>query len=997
MADLEEESDFSEDDFGPSTLTIFDRARLWWTENIVQKQKLHQFYGLLLATLVVLSCWAAISGTSEGKRPGGSNPDKIFDDSARDLPNDWTQIRLPSHVVPIDYGVEIDTDIERFSFSGDVLISLNLTGPTKVIVVHAADLTTKNPVMWFDHINGTSVKPSSVRVDDKLEFVVLTFDRPLKASSQWLLTMDFSGNLTDSLRGYYRSSYLSDNGSKKYIATTQFQPGDARRAFPCFDEPGMKAAFQLNMTIPSGSGYHALSNMPVVQDLRTGSTRKFVFEKTKRMSTYLVAFVVSDFEYQEMTTDSDVIVRVYTQPGKKNLGKYALKAGTAILEFFERTFRINYPLPKLDLISLPDFAAGAMENWGLITYRDTALLYDENSSAAKDKQRVASVIAHEGYATFMEYKGVDSFEKDWRLSDQFLYMDLMRAMDTDSSRFTHTVALEVNSPDEIEEIFDDISYAKGASLLRMLEAWLNTAADRNYFFLRIEAYLNKYAYSNAETKNLWEELDKPGLELGKVMNSWTSQPGYPVVVVRDDGLTDGGFTVQQERFIISREVAADLNFTRPPQFLSQNEPSALEIIEVNATEQHWNIPMLIRRFDVSGTAKGSTYFTTLDSKEEVPLDGPVVMLNYGRKGLYRVMYPEHLWKLYIKWVKKGDVFGPVERAGLISDAFALNWAGYIKDVRIPLEFTKALSHELDFVVWKHALHELGNLDDILCLDHSYGLFEEYQREIFTPIARSLGWNETDDDVSVHHGRALLRSEILSEAIALNIPEFTKQALEYFHTIKDSMRHHDGLKALSFEEAQAKLTLAPGVLNVVWDAGVIWGTDGDYDFVLEAYENATFAVDKERLLHALASARKPYQIRQTLEMTLNGKVRRQDITKLIFLVADLYGPTHIQVWTFLLDRWKEFTSMWTGGWNPVNGMLKNLVSVFAETSLIDEAEKLFLHGGGGPDFFVPPLADKAIKKGLEISKTRVAWLRRSGPALYEWLKSNVEDKKTELLK
>ncbi|KAJ3061776.1 hypothetical protein HK102_008995, partial [Quaeritorhiza haematococci] len=411
----------------------------------------------------------------------------------------WTDVRLPSWIRPITYTLDFVTDVEKFKFYGSVSIHVNVTETSPILVLHAADLDLADlRVVPLSAGDDQVIVPIANTTNDQ-EQVVFSFE-PKLAVGEYTVILKYAGILTDSLHGYYKSRFISKvDGKKKYIATTQFESSDARRAFPCFDEPAMKATFIITMTVPQG--YHALSNMPttdvqsvepptaIAHSIDSSSTwRKFSFTETKRMSTYLVAFIVSNFESIEgYASNGRIRVGVWTQPGRTELGRYALDVAIKILEFYEKRFQVEYPLPKSDLIAIPDFAAGAMENWGLITYRDTALLYDSTLSSAVNKQRVATVIAHElahqwfgnlvtmawwndlwlneGFAEFMEYKGTNAAEPSWQMPAQFIYMDLLSATFSDASVFTHPIAADVHNPNEIDEIFDDISYAKGSSVL----------------------------------------------------------------------------------------------------------------------------------------------------------------------------------------------------------------------------------------------------------------------------------------------------------------------------------------------------------------------------------------------------------------------------------------------------------------------------------------------------------------------------------------------------
>ncbi|KAJ1531300.1 Endoplasmic reticulum aminopeptidase 1, partial [Nowakowskiella sp. JEL0078] len=313
------------------------------------------------------------------------------------IPKDWSDIRLPDFVIPNKYRVFLLSDLTSLSFNGTVDINVSILKKTKILVLHALELEILDPIITC---NERTFSPVSVQKVEKFEYVIMKFEKSLKPG-ECVLSVNFLGIFTQSLQGFYYSEYLGLDGKIKRIGSTQFESTDARRAFPCFDEPAFKATFEISIVTPPD--YHAISNMPVLSTASHAASPKwkqFNFAETVKMSTYLVAFVVSDFESVDSWIISpesgrNISVRVWTQPGKTDFGIYALDVAKKVLLHYTNLFGIEYPLPKSDLVAIPDFAAGAMENWGLITYRDTALLYDPSFSSALEKQYVAIVVAHE--------------------------------------------------------------------------------------------------------------------------------------------------------------------------------------------------------------------------------------------------------------------------------------------------------------------------------------------------------------------------------------------------------------------------------------------------------------------------------------------------------------------------------------------------------------------------------------------------------------------------
>eukprot|EP00808_Paulinella_micropora_P009430 g1062.t1 len=481
-------------------------------------------------------------------------------------------VRLPKTVRPVHYDLALHVNLvgdgpEDFKFNGSVAIDMDIEQPTSTIVLHCKDLTLTSTPKWSlrPKANPRLLVPIHLRQNvneyflyDKHEFLVCRFPVVFPASTKLTLYLDFKGDLTDKLAGFYRSQYKK-NGQPRWIATTQFQATDARRAFPCFDEPAMKATFAIRLDVPKG--YHALSNMPEESARPKKNDRwDFIFQTSVKMSTYLVAFVVSDFakvETSYISTDNTVKkVRVWAPSGKQQWGEMAVQTGAKMMQHYEKYFDIPFPLPKQDMVAVPDFSMGAMENWGLVIYREECLLYQEAEQGARDKQRVAIVVAHElahqwfgnlvtmewwdglwlneGFASYMEYEGTAHVFPEWDMRTQFFDQTMAGALAFDGTEETHAILQEVDHPDQINELFDAISYSKGASLVRMMNAFMGD----QIFLSGLSNYLKKYAYGNAETEDLWSHMAAAVSSQGKntpvaaIMNQWATQAGFPMLTAR---------------------------------------------------------------------------------------------------------------------------------------------------------------------------------------------------------------------------------------------------------------------------------------------------------------------------------------------------------------------------------------------------------------------------------------------------------------------------------
>ena len=435
-----------------------------------------------------------------------------------------SRVTLPTNVRPTRYRLILEPDLESFTFRGEEAVDIEVVEASSEITLNSSDIDILSSKLTVE--GGSVLTPRDVVLDDSKETATFVFDSEIPTGPA-TLEITFTGELNDKLRGFYRSHYTDIDGQERYLATTQFEATDARRAFPCWDEPAVKSAFDVTLVVPGD--LVAVSNMPVVsEEVNPSGSRpssKVVrFAETPVMSTYLLAFVVGDIESIEQRTDAGTLMRVWTTRGKQEQGRFALETAVNLLDYFDDYFGIRYPLPKLDHIAIPDFAAGAMENWGAITYRETALLVDPDHSSAGTRQRVAAIVSHEmahmwfgdlvtmawwndlwlneSFASWMGDKAVDHLFPEWEMWTQFVMADTNSGLSLDGLKNSHPIEQEVNNPSEIGQLFDAISYSKGASILRMLEHFLGSEPFRQGLHL----YLSSHEYGNAQTEDLWSAL-----------------------------------------------------------------------------------------------------------------------------------------------------------------------------------------------------------------------------------------------------------------------------------------------------------------------------------------------------------------------------------------------------------------------------------------------------------------------------------------------------------
>ncbi|MGH7217131.1 MAG: M1 family metallopeptidase, partial [Nitrospiraceae bacterium] len=511
------------------------------TEPISRRQTLQalskqvRFLVAIPLTSFLSSCLDSSVVQALTKRPKGENMNQ---DSSPDTLDPY---RLPRHVVPIRYDLRLEPDLTAAHFVGQETITLTIHHSTSEIILNAIELAITSA-----QIEGAagSTRSATITLDASLERCHLTFTTPLSPGT-WRLTMTFSGTLNDKLRGFYRSTYKDERGASHSMAATQFEATDARRAFPCWDEPDFKAVFATTLII--APTLIAVSNTTIASETLVGEKKVVRFSDTIKMSTYLVAFIVGRIEPTEPVMIGKTPLRLWAIPGKKYLTSFGQDIAAASLSFFESYYGIPYPGDKLDLLAIPDFASGAMENLGAITYRETALLVDRQSATHGELERVADVVAHENahmwfgdlvtmswwnglwlneaFATFMEMLAVDAWKPDWKRWDSF-GVARAAAFSVDGLWSTRSIEYPVQAPKDADAMFDVLTYEKGASVLRMLEQHIGATIFRD----GVRDYLRAHAYGNADTKDLWVSLGKIAKQpVPQLMDGWIFQPGYPLV------------------------------------------------------------------------------------------------------------------------------------------------------------------------------------------------------------------------------------------------------------------------------------------------------------------------------------------------------------------------------------------------------------------------------------------------------------------------------------
>ncbi len=765
--------------------------------------------------------------------------------------------------------------MEAGTFDGTVTITAEATEPTTTIVLNSLDLSIKRATV----IQGGRAVEAATALDDEQERLTLTLDEAVGAG-EFELTIDYSGPFNDQLVGPYLSQFTDPDGNKQQLATTQFEATHARQCFPCWDEPELKATFQIDLVIDEN--HNAVANSAETGRTAIDGGRVVVsFAPTVVMSTYLVAFVIGPLEMTDPVDVDGIELRVVHVPGKSDLVDFALEVGAFSLRYFQEYFELPYPGTKLDLVAIPDFAFGAMENLGCVTFRETVLLVDPARATQPELQLVTDVIAHEiahmwfgdlvtmswwnglwlneAFATFMEMRCTDAFRPEWNRWTNF-GLSRSAAFGTDSLSTTRPIEYEVVSPAEAEGMFDVLTYEKGAAVVRMLEQYLGE--DR--FRAGIRRYMRKHQFANADTTDLWDALEEEtGEPVREIMDSWIYQGGYPQILARRDA--DGALTLSQRRMTFAGTDDTD--------------------------DQTWSVPLRYRFLrDDDGTAPaedtaptqrvllGDTPVTLPDSA------GVPVVVNATGASFVRVAYePDDLETLAALAV---DHLSPVERYALIDDA----WAAVLADQASTSSFLtllEAMTGESDRSVWRRIIsgfEQLRRLVDGEPLER----LEEIVHDALAPALAGLGLAPADDDTDE---RRQLRADLVRAlGIVANDPEIQEEA-----------------KRATAAGLRDPELVDSSLLAAAIDVSAATGDEADFDDFIAAWKGAKTPQEELRFLSALTDFDHADLIRRLHTMILDGSIRTQNSPFLLSRALRNRGQGRL-TWDFVAENWARLVDM-----------------------------------------------------------------------------------------
>ncbi|XP_053128379.1 aminopeptidase N [Hemicordylus capensis] len=893
----------------------------------------------------------------------------------------WTSWRLPKTLLPESYRVTLQPFLKPNSenlyvFQGSSTASFVCVEPTDLIVIHSKKLNYTLQGGFHASLAGAGGAPAPSITKSWLqsdrEYLVLQLSADLQVNQTYELHSNFTGELADDLAGFYRSEYKEDGNTTVVVATTQMQAADARKAFPCFDEPAMKANFSVVLIHPAD--HVALSNMPVqssTEILLDGERwNRTEFQPTVRMSTYLLAFIVSQFKFLEDYQDA-IQIRIWGRPKAidEGQGDYALNVTGTILSFFEQHYNTSYPLSKSDQVALPDFNAGAMENWGLVTYRETALLFDPLFSSIGNKERVLTVIAHElahqwfgnlvtlkwwndlwlneGFASYVEYLGADAAEPTWHIKDLMVSNEVYRVMAIDALASSHPLSFledEINSPAQISEVFDAIAYSKGASVLRMLSEFLT----EERFKKGLQSYLHTFAYGNTVVNDLWVHLQQavdvdsfplPGT-IKEIMDTWTLQMGFPVLTV-----DTGTGSITQQHFLLD---------------------SASSVKRLSPFNYTWIAPVPWMTSEGQGgmywlttrTATNSSFATSSDPNKWL-------LLNINVTGYFRVNYDLGNWERLLRQLETNHTAVPIlNRAQMIDDTFNLARAKHISTL-LALNTTLYLDQEREYLPWDAALSNLGYFKLMFDRSEVYGPMKKYVRKQVRPLFEyfknlTANWNTIPAGLMEQYNEI----QAISTACSYGIPDCEQLATTLFNEWRQNATVNP---------------IPPNLRSAIYCSAIATGGEEAWDFAWAQFGASTVASEADKLRGALACSQEPWILQRYLQYSLNPtKIRRQDATSTITSIARNVVGQNL-VWDFVRANWKTLFEQYGGGSFSFSNLIQGVTQRFASEFELQQLEQ-FKQDNADVGF---GSGTRALEQAIEKTKANIKWVAENKAAVLQW--------------
>ncbi|AWP08987.1 putative aminopeptidase N-like [Scophthalmus maximus] len=894
----------------------------------------------------------------------------------------WDSHRLPDDLVADHYNVTLwprltrDPNIGLYVFTGKSTVEFECVKETDLILIHSNKLNyttlsnthTAGVITSGGGGSAPGVKSSWLQL--QTQYLVIQLNSRLTVGQKYQLYTEFTGELADDLAGFYRSEYEED-GVRKIVATSQMHPTHARKTFPCFDEPAMKAVFYMTLIHPRGTV--ALSNgmdREIVNTTIDGvAVTQTEFEPTSRMSSYLLAIIICDYTYVS-ATQGDILVRIWARRTAidQGQGNYALNVTGPVLNFLQSYYNISYPLCKSDQIALPDFYFGAMENWGLVTYRETKLLYDPSTSSNRNKETTATIIAHElahmwfgnlvtlrwwnevwlneGFATYVSYLGADHAEPSWNVKDLIILNDVHRVFAVDALTSSHPLSSEEDSivlPDQIIEQFDVISYSKGAAVLRMLSDFLSESV----FVQGLNTYLNHFAYSNTVGDDLWCHLQMAvkanNVSLPRpvydIMNRWVLQMGFPVVTI---DTTTG--QVSQKHFLLD----AEFNVTVESPY-----------------KYEWLIPV---RWMKAGEVQGDIWW--LMEKEaanfEMRTGGSWVLANVNVTGFYRVNYDLGNWeRLLAQLQSEHQVIPVINRAQLVDDAFNLARARLVSTT-LALMTTSYLLVETEYIPWQSALDNLHYYYLMLDRTDVYQPMQDYVKKLVTPLFLHFknvtsNWTRVPDRLTDQYNQV----NAVSMACSTGVTECQNLTTAWFKQWMENPQNN---------------LIDPNLRSAVYCSAVAAGDEAEWEFGWSQFEKATVASEASKLMSALACTANERLLKRYLSYTLNPeRIRKQDATSVITAVASNRAGQSL-AWAFVRQQWEYMFTQYGVGSFSFASMINGVTARFSTAAELEQLQQFVEEQNGAAGF---GSASLAVDQAVERTGANIAWLQQNKEEVGDW--------------
>ncbi|XP_047530608.1 glutamyl aminopeptidase isoform X1 [Vanessa atalanta] len=874
--------------------------------------------------------------------------------------------RLSKYVIPTNYILKLWPDIKNKTFEGNVTISLNVLKSTDLIYLHAKDLNVLE--VKLKNFYNETILVTSTNILNTAEVLQVNLQSEIKPNANYKLDIMFSGRLDKGIVGFYESTMK--NGDT--MVASKFQPTYARQAYPCFDEPEFKATYDITLVKPVD--YMALSNMNEISKETDSSTNTelVTFATSVPMSTYLACFVICNFDHKEAEIIANGIgnnfkLRSFAQKDQTHKIDFAQDIGKRVTEFYIKYYEVPFPLPKLDMIAIPDYVSGATEHWGLITYRETSFLIDEATASSRNKIGVANTVAHElahmwfgnlvtmkwwdevwlneGFASYMQVKSLNAIEPSWTMLDQFLTRTLHSVLVIDAKLSSHPIVQTVETPDEITSIFDSISYNKGASILRMLEGFIGEENFRK----GVSDYLKKYEFGNTITKDLLTSLEpyfnnnNPGLNLMYIMDTWTRQMGYPLLTVTPGDETNT-YVITQKRFLI--------------------DPEAV-VKQDSSYKYRWFVPVTYAT--KQGPKENILWFP--DNVDSVTLtleEGEDwLKINNNQVGYYRVNYPDDMWRGLTEQLKnKTEQFTISDRSHLLDDVFALAEAQVIP-YQTALNLSTYLIVEKDFVPWETATSIFAILSEKLLNTTAHDNLQKYVQHLVKPLYLMQTWEKTKLGVI----ESLLRTRILSLSTTYQMSDAEDKVRNIF---------------LTWLNAPNETTIEPDLRDFVYYFGMKAASQKEWDKLWEIYLNEEDVQEQAKLRNALSAPRDINILKRYLTLAWDEKyIRSQDYLSVLNAISSNPSGSAL-VWQHVRASWPRLVERFTLNSRYLGSLIPGITDTFNSELRLQEMEAFFAQypdAGAG---------ESSRIRALENVRNNIKWTNTHQSAVSAWLEEKVNE-------